>query len=411
MSTKTSQNSKTNFSQNELKILNGFDYKQNQHQKQQESEANSAFNSNLNSISINTNNNNYFLLKKTSPNLLALDKDHSTKSYAKNKMQINSASIYNNHNMTNCSNTHSSENNNSTKLKQFSSSLFIPSTSTNISNSFNINTFTNNSNCNDTSSSCSSKGRNKAQENNNKDKVEFLNLNEEEEAMFQITEKPANLNYHSMNILDGFRTTNEHFSERTSNKVEFSRHSIKRIVHNNTNNNKQDFLSVAQNSKMISNGGECNLSQQQITIKPIFIDHNLSNESKKNPFSISTVKTTPNASISGLKEINNNLKIASNTNLFNSRPTTTFTSASASSSSSNSENSYFNDLFSGKDIRIGLFKKLTKESNRLSLTEDPDGYIQLNQYKLKDEIGKGSYGIVKLAYNKEEKETMYFLIY
>ena len=43
----------------------------------------------------------------------------------------------------------------------------------------------------------------------------------------------------------------------------------------------------------------------------------------------------------------------------------------------------------------------TKESNSLSLIEDSDGYTQLNQYKLKDEIGNGSYGIVKLAYNKE----------
>lgn len=50
-------------------------------------------------------------------------------------------------------------------------------------------------------------------------------------------------------------------------------------------------------------------------------------------------------------------------------------------------------------------KKLTKESNILSLTEGNDGYIQLNQYKLKDEIGKGSYGIVKLAYNKQDNKN------
>ena len=29
-------------------------------------------------------------------------------------------------------------------------------------------------------------------------------------------------------------------------------------------------------------------------------------------------------------------------------------------------------------------------------------YVQLNQYHLKDEIGKGSYGVVKLAYNEED---------
>lgn len=49
--------------------------------------------------------------------------------------------------------------------------------------------------------------------------------------------------------------------------------------------------------------------------------------------------------------------------------------------------------------------KPIRESNRLSLVEDDDGYIQLNQYKLKDEIGKGSYGIVKLAYNKLDKKN------
>ena len=29
-------------------------------------------------------------------------------------------------------------------------------------------------------------------------------------------------------------------------------------------------------------------------------------------------------------------------------------------------------------------------------------FVQLNQYHLKDEIGKGSYGVVKLAYNEED---------
>ncbi|CAH1802627.1 unnamed protein product [Owenia fusiformis] len=47
----------------------------------------------------------------------------------------------------------------------------------------------------------------------------------------------------------------------------------------------------------------------------------------------------------------------------------------------------------------------TKESRRVSRT-DSQGYVQLNQYTLKDEIGKGSYGIVKLAYN-EEDDTHY----
>ena len=47
-----------------------------------------------------------------------------------------------------------------------------------------------------------------------------------------------------------------------------------------------------------------------------------------------------------------------------------------------------------------LLKNLTRETNQLSyVMEDSDGFMQLNQYKLKNEIGKGSYGIVKLAYN------------
>ncbi|KAL1110288.1 hypothetical protein AAG570_008365, partial [Ranatra chinensis] len=42
-----------------------------------------------------------------------------------------------------------------------------------------------------------------------------------------------------------------------------------------------------------------------------------------------------------------------------------------------------------------------KESRRVSI--DKSGtYLQLNQYKLMDSIGQGSYGLVKLAYNEEE---------
>uniref|UniRef100_A0A8C5UGY8 calcium/calmodulin-dependent protein kinase n=1 Tax=Malurus cyaneus samueli TaxID=2593467 RepID=A0A8C5UGY8_9PASS len=44
-----------------------------------------------------------------------------------------------------------------------------------------------------------------------------------------------------------------------------------------------------------------------------------------------------------------------------------------------------------------LPRRPTVESNRVSITG-----LQLNQYKLKDEIGKGSYGVVKLAYNEDD---------
>nr|KAG5696864.1 hypothetical protein BaRGS_035274 [Batillaria attramentaria] len=48
-----------------------------------------------------------------------------------------------------------------------------------------------------------------------------------------------------------------------------------------------------------------------------------------------------------------------------------------------------------------LRRQPTMETHRVSVS-DGDGYTQLNQYRLKDEIGKGSYGIVKLAYNEED---------
>ncbi|KAK5887992.1 hypothetical protein CesoFtcFv8_016538 [Champsocephalus esox] len=41
------------------------------------------------------------------------------------------------------------------------------------------------------------------------------------------------------------------------------------------------------------------------------------------------------------------------------------------------------------------------ESKRVSISDAQD-CIQLNQYKLKSEIGKGSYGVVKLAYNEDD---------
>uniref|UniRef100_A0A673BGX8 calcium/calmodulin-dependent protein kinase n=1 Tax=Sphaeramia orbicularis TaxID=375764 RepID=A0A673BGX8_9TELE len=43
----------------------------------------------------------------------------------------------------------------------------------------------------------------------------------------------------------------------------------------------------------------------------------------------------------------------------------------------------------------------TVESHSVSITDLQD-CVQLNQYKLKDEIGKGSYGVVKLAYNEDD---------
>ncbi|OCT98415.1 calcium/calmodulin-dependent protein kinase kinase 2 [Xenopus laevis] len=52
-----------------------------------------------------------------------------------------------------------------------------------------------------------------------------------------------------------------------------------------------------------------------------------------------------------------------------------------------------------------LPRKPTVESHQVSITGCQD-CVQLNQYQLRDEIGKGSYGVVKLAYN--EDDNMYY---
>uniref|UniRef100_A0A1A8EEL0 calcium/calmodulin-dependent protein kinase n=1 Tax=Nothobranchius kadleci TaxID=1051664 RepID=A0A1A8EEL0_NOTKA len=46
-------------------------------------------------------------------------------------------------------------------------------------------------------------------------------------------------------------------------------------------------------------------------------------------------------------------------------------------------------------------RRPTVESKRVSISDTQD-CIQLNQYKVKSEIGKGSYGVVKLAYNEDD---------
>ncbi|XP_058889159.1 calcium/calmodulin-dependent protein kinase kinase 2-like isoform X5 [Acipenser ruthenus] len=62
----------------------------------------------------------------------------------------------------------------------------------------------------------------------------------------------------------------------------------------------------------------------------------------------------------------------------------------------------------GQEARV----RLNLSDRKLSLQErsqtaqspgsNPGDCVQLNQYKLKDEIGKGSYGVVKLAYNEDD---------
>uniref|UniRef100_A0A3P9NTI9 calcium/calmodulin-dependent protein kinase n=1 Tax=Poecilia reticulata TaxID=8081 RepID=A0A3P9NTI9_POERE len=50
-----------------------------------------------------------------------------------------------------------------------------------------------------------------------------------------------------------------------------------------------------------------------------------------------------------------------------------------------------------------MARQPTIETKRVSIT-DADDCLQLNQYKLKNEIGKGSYGVVKLAYNEDSEQ-------
>ncbi|XP_071621036.1 calcium/calmodulin-dependent protein kinase kinase 1 isoform X1 [Heliangelus exortis] len=50
-----------------------------------------------------------------------------------------------------------------------------------------------------------------------------------------------------------------------------------------------------------------------------------------------------------------------------------------------------------------IMRRPTIESNRVSISDSED-CVQLNQYKLQSEIGKGSYGVVKLAYNENDDQ-------
>ena len=56
-----------------------------------------------------------------------------------------------------------------------------------------------------------------------------------------------------------------------------------------------------------------------------------------------------------------------------------------------------------KIVLIEVRRKPLKETKRVnSITEERTGeYVQLNQYKMKGHIGQGSYGIVKLAYDRD----------
>uniref|UniRef100_A0A671YML8 calcium/calmodulin-dependent protein kinase n=1 Tax=Sparus aurata TaxID=8175 RepID=A0A671YML8_SPAAU len=56
-----------------------------------------------------------------------------------------------------------------------------------------------------------------------------------------------------------------------------------------------------------------------------------------------------------------------------------------------------------QDNRSRIARQPTIETKRVSIT-DADDCVQLNQYRLNKEIGKGSYGVVKLAYNEDSEQ-------
>ncbi|XP_062872567.1 calcium/calmodulin-dependent protein kinase kinase 1b [Trichomycterus rosablanca] len=62
-----------------------------------------------------------------------------------------------------------------------------------------------------------------------------------------------------------------------------------------------------------------------------------------------------------------------------------------------------NRKLSLQERSIRTARRPTIESKRVSISDGED-CVQLNQYKLKNEIGKGSYGVVKLAYNDDDEQ-------
>lgn len=77
---------------------------------------------------------------------------------------------------------------------------------------------------------------------------------------------------------------------------------------------------------------------------------------------------------------------------------------SGSSRSTSAQRARFSDRkLSLQERGSRMARQPTIETKRVSIT-DLDECVQLNQYKLKKEIGKGSYGVVKLAYNEDSEQ-------
>lgn len=135
------------------------------------------------------------------------------------------------------------------------------------------------------------------------------------------------------------------------------------------------------------------------TLQPLLVNGNMSQMNK--PKILVSTSERPATSVYNPKTFNtvNTIKVI-NMNDLNLQRTRNLNGNSKDTLKLNAHD----DLFAGL-----MQSSLIKETNRLLLNEDSDNYIQLNQYNLKDEIGKGSYGIVKLAYNKLDKKTYVIL--
>lgn len=94
---------------------------------------------------------------------------------------------------------------------------------------------------------------------------------------------------------------------------------------------------------------------------------------------------------------NESFKLRSNSVNLQASSSNLLSSFSTQSSSSTNANNL--------SINRCLLKNLTRETHHFSYVIESEGFIQLNQYKLKNEIGKGSYGIVKLAYNDQDNRN------
>lgn len=215
-------------------------------------------------------------------------------------------------------------------------------------------------------------------------------------------------------------------SSAQNSRLEYSKRSLNRIMHKSSIEEDANTNSSSGNS--VNCGSVSSSStQSQITIKPKFTKYDDGDSSSDMVFykatpstasskhriadekssSLITTQNTTHSTGESCRSGNNNSSLNTLTTASSFGKNRSFQIKSASSPTPPA-NIISDESDGSPHHRMPtrtLSQKVTKESNRLAMSEDPEGYIQLNQYKLKDEIGKGSYGIVKLAYNKQDNQN------